>query len=85
MFLVFKGVCWDPIGSYLASQSDDRTVKIWKTLDWKLEKTITSPFEKVSNFEISYIKNKNMSCFLVKFLSFKNRSLSENLNIGFCT
>jgi len=41
-----KGVCWDPIGSYLASQSDDRTVKIWKTLDWKLEKTITSPFEK---------------------------------------
>jgi len=41
-----KGVCWDPIGSYLASQSDDKTVKVWKTLDWKLETTITGPFEK---------------------------------------
>ena len=55
MMLIFKGVCWDPIGSYLASQSDDRTVKIWKTLDWKLEKTITSPFEKVNKFKNSYL------------------------------
>ena len=24
-----KGIAWDPIGKYLASQSDDRTVKVW--------------------------------------------------------
>uniref|UniRef100_H2YBG7 CAF1B/HIR1 beta-propeller domain-containing protein n=1 Tax=Ciona savignyi TaxID=51511 RepID=H2YBG7_CIOSA len=40
-----KGVTWDPVGSYLASQSDDKTVKVWKTLDWKLEATVSKPFE----------------------------------------
>ncbi|KAE8734838.1 Protein HIRA [Hibiscus syriacus] len=27
---------WDPIGSFIASQSDDRTVIIWRTSDWSL-------------------------------------------------
>ena len=27
-----KGIAWDPIGKYLASQSDDRTVKVWGRL-----------------------------------------------------
>ncbi|XP_050369457.1 protein HIRA-like isoform X2 [Argentina anserina] len=31
-----KGVTWDPIGSFIASQSDDKTVIIWKTSDWSL-------------------------------------------------
>ncbi|XP_024637866.1 protein HIRA isoform X2 [Medicago truncatula] len=31
-----KGVAWDPIGSFIASQSDDKTVIIWKTSDWSL-------------------------------------------------
>ncbi|XP_038705815.1 protein HIRA-like isoform X2 [Tripterygium wilfordii] len=31
-----KGVTWDPIGSFLASQSDDKTVIIWRTSDWSL-------------------------------------------------
>lgn len=31
-----KGVAWDPIGSFIASQSDDKTVIIWKTRDWSL-------------------------------------------------
>uniref|UniRef100_H2YBG8 Protein HIRA n=1 Tax=Ciona savignyi TaxID=51511 RepID=H2YBG8_CIOSA len=43
-----KGVTWDPVGSYLASQSDDKTVKVWKTLDWKLEATVSKPFEECS-------------------------------------
>ncbi|XP_057955872.1 protein HIRA isoform X2 [Malania oleifera] len=31
-----KGVTWDPIGSFIASQSDDKTVIIWRTNDWSL-------------------------------------------------
>lgn len=40
-----KGVTWDPVGKFLASQSDDRSVKIWKTSDWTIQNTITEPFE----------------------------------------
>lgn len=50
---IFQGVTWDPVGTYLASQSDDKSLKVWKTLDWKLETTITKPFREVrtlSNF-----------------------------------
>ena len=25
-----KGVAWDPVGKYLASQSDDRSVHVWR-------------------------------------------------------
>lgn len=40
-----KGVCWDPVGEFLATQSDDRTVKIWRTTDWSLEAEVSKPFE----------------------------------------
>lgn len=40
-----KGVCWDPAGEFLATQSDDRTVKIWRTRDWGLEAEVSKPFE----------------------------------------
>lgn len=40
-----KGVTWDPVGKFMASQSDDRSVKIWKTGDWTCQSTITEPFE----------------------------------------
>ena len=40
-----KGVCWDPVGEFLATQSDDRTVKIWKTSDWSIEAEVKKPFE----------------------------------------
>ncbi|KAG6829748.1 hypothetical protein H0H92_003624 [Tricholoma furcatifolium] len=40
-----KGVCWDPVGEFLATQSDDRSVKIWRTTDWGLEAEVTKPFE----------------------------------------
>jgi len=39
-----KGVAWDPIGKFIASQSDDRSVIIWRTSDWKIEKKLTAPF-----------------------------------------
>ena len=41
-----KGVCWDPAGEFLATQSDDRTVRIWRTVDWGLEATVDKPFDK---------------------------------------
>lgn len=41
-----KGVVWDPIGRYLATASDDKTVKFWRVGgDWGLQKTISKPFE----------------------------------------
>ncbi|PWN25114.1 WD40 repeat-like protein [Jaminaea rosea] len=40
-----KGVVWDPKGQFLATQSDDKTLKIWRTSDWSLAKIIREPFE----------------------------------------
>ncbi|EEB05901.1 hira protein Slm9 [Schizosaccharomyces japonicus yFS275] len=39
------GLTFDPIGLYLASQSHDRTLKIWKLSTFGLEKSIAKPFE----------------------------------------
>lgn len=39
-----KGLAWDPIGTYLASASDDRTVKVWRTDNWKEVETVEKPF-----------------------------------------
>ena len=41
-----KGVCWDPIGRYLASQSDDKSVIIWSIESWEPVRTIKDPFVK---------------------------------------
>jgi protein HIRA/HIR1 len=35
------GVAWDPIGTYVASQSVDGTVILWRTSDWHRVHTIT--------------------------------------------
>ncbi|XP_055332614.1 protein HIRA-like [Paramacrobiotus metropolitanus] len=40
-----KGVVWDPIGKYLATQSDER-IKVWRTADWKLQHNISDFFDK---------------------------------------
>lgn len=40
-----KGVCWDPVGEFIATASDDRSVKIWRTADWGLEAEVEKPFE----------------------------------------
>jgi len=40
-----KGVCWDPVGKFLASQSDDRSIVVWRTSDWKAETTLRGPLQ----------------------------------------
>ena len=40
-----KGVFFDPVGKYLASQSDDKTMRVWKTSDWSLEAVVDAPFQ----------------------------------------
>lgn len=42
-----KGLTWDPVGKYIASQADDRSLKVWRTMDWQLETSITKPFDEV--------------------------------------
>ena len=49
-----KGVTWDPVGKYLASQSDDKTVRIWRTTDWREESCVSEPFKEVS-FDIKTV------------------------------
>jgi protein HIRA/HIR1 len=39
-----KGVVFDPVGKYLASQSDDKTLRVWRTSDWTQETLIEKPF-----------------------------------------
>lgn len=53
-----KGITWDPIGKYIASQSVDKTLRIWRTSDWTTEHVVKEPFVDVSN----YMK-KCMNCF----------------------
>lgn len=36
------------MGKYLASQSDDKTLRIWRTSDWAEEETVTDPFQECS-------------------------------------
>ena len=43
-----KGVTWDPVGKYLASQSDDKTLRVWRTSDWQQETIVTEPFAECS-------------------------------------
>ena len=43
----FQGISFDPIGKYLASQSADKTVRLWKMDSWTVDTTITEPFEEV--------------------------------------
>lgn len=45
-----KGVTWDPVGKYLSSQSDDRSLRIWRTVDWQQEAVIKKPFKDVICF-----------------------------------
>ncbi|KAK9861563.1 hypothetical protein WJX84_004683 [Apatococcus fuscideae] len=40
-----EGVAWDPVGKYLATQSDDRSVIIWRVEDWTQLEAVRDPFK----------------------------------------
>ena len=42
-----KGVTWDPVCRYVATQADDRTLVVWRTSDWGQETVVTRPFQEV--------------------------------------
>lgn len=42
-----KGLTWDPVGKYIASQADDHSLKVWRTVDWQMDANITKPFSEV--------------------------------------
>lgn len=42
-----KGLTWDPVGKYVASQADDHSLRVWRTMDWQMEANITKPFSEV--------------------------------------
>ena len=42
-----KGCSWDPMGKLIATQSSDRSLKIWKTYTWECIWTLTEPFLEV--------------------------------------
>ena len=37
-------MAWDPIGTYLASQSDDKSVVVWRCEDWAVAARVRDPF-----------------------------------------
>ena len=41
-----KGVVWDPLGKYLASQSDDKSVIVRAVEGWQLVARVQDPFRK---------------------------------------
>ena len=36
-----KGVAWDPMGKYISSASDDKSVAIWRCADWRCSSAFT--------------------------------------------
>lgn len=46
---IIKGIAWDPLGQYLASQADTEGIFIWRTSDWKCVKQISEPFKETAD------------------------------------
>lgn len=43
-----KGLVWDPLGKYIAAQSSEGHVFIWRMHDWRLQTVLTAPYAEPS-------------------------------------
>lgn len=75
-----KGLTWDPVGKYIASQADDHSLKVWRTMDWQLETNITKPFNEVMSLmqpgRGTYQHDRAVDFKSIRLFFFHNHSLS---------
>lgn len=51
-----KGVSWHPSGHYIATQAADKTLRIWRTSDWREDACLREPFaDCAGRFSFSFL------------------------------
>lgn len=79
-----KGLTWDPVGKYIASQADDHSLRVWRTVDWQMEANITKPFSEVNKSTLALRVLVRILWIQVKCVTCHRFCLKSNLFLWFC-